>query len=297
MNIDLLTLAAVAVATLLPGGCVLAAARRRRATLAADLHELRQALTAARLMVDLTSALEVSSAEASLLAADELGRAYRSLIEFEQLLHLPLLRLPLRGRSARRRPRAAEISAPRGAFEARTELERLVKIWGQAAAVLGRTLEFEWTGGHVVVAGARRRFAEVVTNLLSNAIRHGEGSIRLAARARDGVLRIDVSDQGPGLSRPVAALASRRSGLFGKLGPHGHGLAVAVRAAQALGGGITSAPSAGGATLVLELPVYGAETSPGRVGPREGGSEGSGTRASVPGVFDRRPVGGPREDS
>ncbi|MGH2907333.1 MAG: ATP-binding protein, partial [Solirubrobacterales bacterium] len=140
----------------------------------------------------------------------------------------------------------------RGSVDAFAELSRLSIVWGEAARRLGRDLEFCWRGPRsgMLVAGQRREFAEVIANLLSNAIRHGEGRIQLAARFADGNLRVEVRDQGPGLARPIAALTRLR-----RLGPHGHGLANAVRAAQRLGGSLTSAPSNGGALLIFSVPV------------------------------------------
>jgi hypothetical protein len=183
-------------------------------------------------------------------ASDELERSYFSLSEFETLLHAPLLpgtaggftlgTPTIRARSAR------------GKVEARGELERLALVWGEAARRAGRRLSFEWHGpeGGVGIVGTRRLFAEAIANLLANAIRHGEGDIAVVARADAGVLRVEVRDEGPGLARPVASLACGR-----RLGPHGHGLAVAVRAAQRLGGSVTSAPSARGAVLVVCVPA------------------------------------------
>jgi signal transduction histidine kinase len=100
------------------------------------------------------------------------------------------------------------------------------------------------------VSGQRREFAEVIANLLSNAIRHGKGEIHMSAHVVAGKLRIEVRDHGPGLARPIAALTRTR-----RLGPHGHGLANAVRSAQRLGGSLTSAPSVRGALLIFAVPA------------------------------------------
>ena len=48
----------------------------------------------------------------------------------------------------------------------------------------------------------RSRIEQVVTNLLSNAIKYGAGKpIRLSAHAADGRVRLDVRDEGLGISR------------------------------------------------------------------------------------------------
>lgn len=243
---------AVATGALMVCAALLLLVRRRRRQLAADAHEVRQAITSARLMIDMLPLVAGADDEPCLAAGDELVRSCRSLTDFELRLHSPLW---------------SEISLPRvvrrgdsgGDVNARAELERLAMIWGEAARIGGRDLSFDWHGDAVYVAGPRRRLTETVANLLSNAIRHGDGEVSMTARVRDGRLRVEVADQGPGLPRPVASLAARRRLPLSRLGPHGHGLAIAARSAGLLGGSLASAPSASGATLVLELPVVATE--------------------------------------
>ncbi|MFY9488158.1 MAG: ATP-binding protein [Solirubrobacterales bacterium] len=226
---------------------------RRRRRLAREMHELRGSLTAARLVVDMMPWLGESEPAACLAASDELARSYRSLCAFDRQLHAPPwgdLGL-MRGLKARARTNGLVAVAP--------ELDRLTLIWQLAADRLGRQLVRDLEIGDARVRGSRRHLTEAVTNLLSNAVRHGDGTITLSAKLRPeaSTLRIEVRDEGPGLTRPVASLASARRNRVGlrRLGPHGHGLSVAVRAAQRLGGAVSSAPSNGGAVLVLELPL------------------------------------------
>ena len=63
-------------------------------------------------------------------------------------------------------------------------------------------------------------------------------------------MRIEVSDEGPGLPAGIVALAERREGAT----RHGHGLAVAASVARRHGGRLAPAPSARGARIGLELP-------------------------------------------
>ncbi len=249
----------VAVISLVPGATAVAyglLVRHRRAALATELHELRQSVTAARLMIDVIDSLGETGPAGCAAAAEEMAHAYQAMVAFEDRLYAPLARIPLRLRPASGRSELP-VSMRRGVIDTRSEFERLALIWGQAARAIGRSLEFDWHGGAAPVAGSRKLLAEAAANLLSNAIRHGRGRVRIAARECGAVLRVEISDEGPGLSRPLAELA--RDGRRGmrRLGPHGHGLAVAVRAAQRLGGRISGAPSAAGATLVMELPLVG----------------------------------------
>lgn len=227
-----------------------ALARRRRGALARELHELRGALTAARLAIDLMPVLNLDRPGVCQAASDELERSYGALGDFERLLHSRLVaptlsRSQLANAASTRRARRARI-------DARAELERLALIWGEAARRSGREFEFEWDGPEagVYANGPQRPFVEVVANLMANAIRHGEGRIELRARVRSDSLRIEVSDEGPGLPGPLAGVARRTSS-----GPHGHGLSIARESARRLGGTLASAPSMGGAKIVFTVPA------------------------------------------
>ncbi|MBJ7458684.1 MAG: hypothetical protein JHD02_05815 [Thermoleophilaceae bacterium] len=228
----------------------IALARRRRGALSRELHELRGALTAARLAVDLMPVLNLDRPGVCQAASDELERSYGRLGEFERLLHSRLVaptlsRAQLADAAATRRARKSRI-------DAHAELERLALIWGEAARRCGRDFSFEWEGPQlgIFANGPQRQFVEVVANLLANAIRHGEGEIVLRARVRCDSLRVEVSDQGPGLPGPLAGIARRAS-----TGPHGHGLSIARDSARRLGGNVSSAPSPGGAKLVFTVPA------------------------------------------
>lgn len=227
-----------------------ALARRRRGALARELHELRGALTAARLAIDLMPVLNLDRPGVCQAASDELERSYGTLGDFERLLHSRLVaptlsRSQIANAGSTRRARRSRI-------DARVELERLALIWGEAARRSGREFDFEWEGPEegVYANGPQRSFVEVVANLMANAIRHGEGRIELRVRVRSNSLRIEVSDEGPGLPGPLAGVARRSSA-----GPHGHGLAIARESARRLGGTLASAPSVGGAKVIFTVPA------------------------------------------
>lgn len=228
---------------------VVLATRHRRSELARELHELRGALTGARLAVDLMPVLGLHREAVCQAASEELERSYHSLGEFEDLLHAKLMTV---GAGAGRDRLGGGLVGRRSRFDVLAELERLELIWSETARREGRRFELEWRGpvDGVVAGGPKRRFTEVMTNLLSNALSHGEGDIRVLARMRSDSLRIEVHDDGPGLRLPISAMARRRRG-----GRHGHGLRIATQAAKRLGGGITSAPSAAGAVIVFTLPA------------------------------------------
>lgn len=225
-------------------------ARRRREALARELHEVRGALTSARLAVDLLPILDVDNPSVCRAASDELERTYATLSDFERLLHERLLAPSIS------RERLADAASARQLrrlrFDAREELARLALIWGESARRQGRELVFTWQGPDdcVLVGGQQRHFTEVITNLLTNALRHGEGDVELIARIRSDHLRVEVCDAGPGLPGPLAGIARRP-----QRGEHGHGLSVARRASRALGGTLSSAPASLGARLVFTVPA------------------------------------------
>jgi anti-sigma regulatory factor (Ser/Thr protein kinase) len=77
--------------------------------------------------------------------------------------------------------------------------------------------------------------AQLLTSeLVSNAVEHGSGSIRLSIRCHDDVLRIGVTDDSP---RPLAFTRPRTSD------DRGRGLLLVER--MALAWGVTSTPGAG----------------------------------------------------
>lgn len=122
------------------------------------------------------------------------------------------------------------------------------------AAAAGVRLEGRWTGGPAFVCGDRRRLAQAIGNLITNAIEHGAGDVEVVGQGGPETVRIEVRDCGPGLPAPVAELV--RSARGGR-GEHGRGLAIAAAAARQHRGRLAAAPAPCGARLVLELPAAG----------------------------------------
>jgi signal transduction histidine kinase len=214
-----------------------ALASRLRAV-AEACHELRAPLAA------VTLGLELGGRRGSLSPARvraielELGRAALALQDLESV------------RGPARRPARG---GPVGAEEVRVRelLADSVEAWRPAATVRGVDVRLRWSGSEAVVVGDRLRIAQATANLICNAIDHGGGEVEVSGRAASGVVRIEVSDEGPGLDAPVAEVVRRaRPG-----DRHGHGLRVAHAIALAHGGSLAAAPANRGARLVLELPA------------------------------------------
>jgi two-component system, OmpR family, sensor kinase len=103
------------------------------------------------------------------------------------------------------------------------------------------------------------RMEQALGNLIDNALRHGSGAIGLSAARRDGFVRLDVTDHGPGFADGFADQAFERFSRAGHGrtgGGAGLGLAIVRAVAEAHGGGVsvvrTGAPAT---TLRIELPL------------------------------------------
>jgi PAS domain S-box-containing protein len=114
-------------------------------------------------------------------------------------------------------------------------------------------------------AGARGRgdagiTAQVLTNLVDNALKYSAGAVHLGVATQDGVVRFTVADEGAGV--PV----SERERIFEKfyrldpshqlgVGGTGLGLYIAKQLTERMNGRIELVPRDRGTTVVVELPA------------------------------------------
>ena len=126
-------------------------------------------------------------------------------------------------------------------------LERALRTaaagWRPVAGGQGRRVSLRWEAGTAAVRADRRRLAQVLGNLLANAMEHGSGAIRLRGRRQGTKVVVEVLDDGP-REVPVAAHPDR-----------GRGLVIAARAAEEAGGRVTVTRTAEGTRAAVELPV------------------------------------------
>ena len=128
----------------------------------------------------------------------------------------------------------------------------------EVAAAAGRTITVRRGGGaDAVVLADPDRTAQVLDNLVFNSLRHGGGSIELAAERQGGLVVIRVGDDGPGYPEEFLDRAFER---FSQADPGragaGLGLAIAEAITTAQGGTIAAANRPeGGAVTTVTLPA------------------------------------------
>jgi signal transduction histidine kinase len=207
---------------------------RRRSALNQALHEVRRPLQA------------VALASGPRLAASGAG---------ENPMELAAAALERLDREINGGP-----SAPAwGAIDGHALVQSAVGRWQARAKLADGSLELRWNAGRAIFSGDRCALAQALDNLIVNAIEHGGPTIVVAARLREGRLRIAVVDSGRA-TRPrsrrnspaevVARLAGRHR--------HGHGLGVVRAVASAHGGCFALRRAEQGSLAVLELPLSGA---------------------------------------
>lgn len=131
-------------------------------------------------------------------------------------------------------------------------LDAAVTRWRDRAEAAGKSIELRKSTLPTEPVAGPAAVAQAVDNLIVNAIEHGGSAIVVEAVVRGRRLRIDVADDGDGLSSSrhgAPRLASRRR--------RGHGLDVVHRVASAQGGRFFLRRAETGTVAHLELPVLG----------------------------------------
>jgi two-component system sensor histidine kinase MtrB len=95
------------------------------------------------------------------------------------------------------------------------------------------------------VRADRSRVAQVLGNLVANAVEHGGGMVEVHGTPTPGGVRLEVVDSGTGF--PARGRGTRPP-------DRGHGLRVAARAVEEAGGRLTVRSGAGGARVSVDLP-------------------------------------------
>ena len=116
----------------------------------------------------------------------------------------------------------------------------------------------------VVLMADKRRLGRVVSNLLENAAKYGDGEVRVSVGRIDGLVQLGVEDNGPGVVPEERRLIfdrfhrGRAGGRRGRDSGSGLGLALVAEHVGLHGGRVWVEDRSGGSTgarFVVELPV------------------------------------------
>ena len=221
-------------------GTALAQLVQRERQLVGDVsHQLRSRLTALQLRLESLTILDDSDAAEEARAAQE--QADRLSEALEELL------------AAARA--ASEVDAE--PVELATALPEVAQEWRQLLRAEGRNLKLR-IGDGLMARATPGRLREVVGVLLDNALRHGAGTVTLAARRGDaeGTVVVEVSDTGSGIPDELVPHVFERG--FSGGGSTGVGLALARALAEADGGRLElSSRRPAVFSLFLRVPVPG----------------------------------------
>lgn len=228
--------------------------------LAADLsHRLRTPLTVLRL--NAASLGEGPAAEQTRAAVEQLEREVDTII-----------------RTAReQRPQTQGVQTGAGAgCDASEVIRERMGFWSALAEDEGRTVRLAGVDRTVRIPVARPELAAALDALLGNVFRHTPEGTAFAVdvhHSGDAVLVL-VSDAGPGIADPKAALArgaSGRSGGPGAVGSTGLGLDIVRRVAESTGGDLRIGRSVlGGTEVRIWIGLDGGPSERGRRGHRVG---------------------------
>jgi signal transduction histidine kinase len=199
-------------------GTALAQLVQRERQLVGDVsHQLRSRLTALQLRLEpLTVHPDEEVADESKAAQEQADRLAEALDEL------------LAAARAAREVGAEPVDLP-------TQLPEMAQEWRELLRSEGRNLRMRVADG-LMARATPGRLREVVGVLLDNALRHGSGTVTVAARRgdADGTVVIEVSDTGSGVPDELAPHIFERG--FSGGGSTGVGLALARALVEADGG-------------------------------------------------------------
>lgn len=221
------------------------ALERERAFVNDASHELRTPLSAHKAELELALLYGASNEELRAAIASAIEEADRLAQLAEALLVIA-------------RSDKGELALNREPLEASELLATVRDRWSGRAERGERPLRFEGTS-RARIQVDRMRMEQALGNLVENALRYGDGTIRVWSNVADGRTELHVSDEGPGFPRdfiPHAFERFSRADTARSSDGTGLGLAIVQAIAQAHGGRAALRNAEGGGTDVwIELPA------------------------------------------
>jgi PAS domain S-box-containing protein len=218
---------------------------RREQLIATLSHELRTPLTSLRMAGELLAgASPALSAEARLLVE----AVREDVARLEDVAHR-LLELS--------QSRALSIALERGMVSLSELVERMARVFALQAREQGIALEAKVPPGDLGVSGDATKLTWALSNLIGNALRYTPrgGTIRVEVAPAGEVVRLAVSDTGPGIPPDRRERIFERHIQGDEPGAAGLGLAIVRDVVQAHGGRIFLESEVGrGSRFILELP-------------------------------------------
>ena len=154
------------------------------------------------------------------------------------------------------RSEAGELAISWERVRARQLLESVGTRFESRAAEGGRRIEID-SPAELEILADPLRIEQALTNMVDNALRHGEGPVRLRAESTDGAVRLHVGDQGSGFGEeflPAAFERFSRADTARTSGGSGLGLAIVETIARAHGGSAGATDTSSGPDVWIELP-------------------------------------------
>jgi signal transduction histidine kinase len=120
----------------------------------------------------------------------------------------------------------------------------------------------ETTGIDLAIEADREQLLRVFNNLAHNAAQAGAKVLKIDARQQNGLVVIDIADDGPGIPEPIHGKLFQPFAASGRNGGTGLGLVIAREIVHAHGGELALADSSTeGTTFRIDLPVQSSLTA------------------------------------
>jgi signal transduction histidine kinase len=129
------------------------------------------------------------------------------------------------------------------------------RVLASVRAGTGREIVFDVTGDLPRIMADPDKFVQVVTNLVENAVRHGEGVVRLTAYPTDGTATVagvvlHVDDEGGGISPEIRDRVFTKFWKHGSRGGSGLGMYIVHGLTTAHGGAVEIGDAPGGGARI-----------------------------------------------